>query len=521
MDQDQMKAITSTTAAHIHDRYLSNTFTYTFPVCGILLTILLFPGILTYSFGQAGVLDQTFGSEGIVSTAIGEFGESIHSVLIRDNGNILVGGYTQDSFTSSDFALVQYKQDGSLDSTFGSNGIVKTPIEAQSKGNAVLVQDDGKILMGGSSKWYLNLVRYMPDGHLDTTFGSAGIVITDLEGYYRDQCNAIAVQKDGKIVIGGYSQHFSNDMSYLFLLRYHPDGSIDSTFGTNGVVIGSTVEVHSMLIQDDGNILLGGKFNSSFALLRYNNTGILDSTFGSGGSMIHQVGSYGGGYDLGIQADGKILLGGTANSSFAVARYHIDGRLDSTFGSNGSVIGHAGKGYSLQVQGDGKILLGGASNSSFALERYLSDGSLDPNFGTAGIVITSFEHHAQGNALGIQSDGKIVLGGYQHTGANIDMTLVRYDGEANVGIQEICCEQHMRIFPNPFHSSATIQFSKPLHQASLRIFNVQGQQVRQINHIDGQEIQFFRAGLPTGIYLLYLTEKDAIISAGRCLIEDH
>ena len=488
----------------------------------------------TPSFSQSNFLDSTFGVNGKVITALGSFGNKGNSVAIQSNEKIVIGGNFQTSFTTSDFALIRYNNNGTLDTSFGIGGQVITPIENRSEGNSLVIQTDGKIILGGYSKQYINLVRYNKNGVLDTTFGLGGKVITNIKNYYSEKCKSIAIQSDGKIVLGGYGQHNNNDKSYFLLVRYHNNGILDSTFGTNGIVIGNIGKANTMGIQNDGKILLGGYSNLSFALERYNSNGSLDSTFGIDGKVITSIKSSSRGNTLAIQEDRKILLGGFSinNSSsildFTLQRYLSNGSLDNTFGVNGTVItplGGSSEANSVAIQNNEKILLAGYTKNSsnvknFALVRYNSNGTLDNNFGTDGKIVTPIgTSYSIGNSLGIiRSNGKIVLAGSVFNGTNLNVGIVRYNQEIRKD-----CYHHggFCIYPNPISSTATIHFDIPLHNAKLYIYNAYGQIVKQIINISGQEVQLSRNNLPGGIYFLQLTEKNKIIANKKLVISSN
>ena len=351
---------------------------------------------------------------------------------------------------------------GSLDTTFGKSGMVTTPIGS---GNAVAhalgIQSDGKIVAAGSSNNIGNddftLVRYNTDGSFDTTFGTGGIVTTPI-GSGNAVANALGIQSNGMIVVAGYSL-LSSTENVFTLVRYKTDGTLDNTgFGAGGIVttpIGSVGDYALALgIQSDGKIVVAGySFNITtnkydFALVRYNTNGNLDAGFGTGGKVTTPIGS-GSVNDqadaLGIQSDGKIVVAGyyhngSNNYFIALVRYNTNGSLDTTFNTTGIVTTSIGSGstiddeaHALVIQSDGKIVVAGSSYDNtrskydFALVRYNTNGSLDTTFNATGIVTTpigSSDDFAL--ALGIQSNGRIVVAGYSLIGSNDDFSLVRY-----------------------------------------------------------------------------------------------
>ena len=366
-----------------------------------------------------------------------------------------------------DFALVRYKTDGSLDTSFGATGKVTTPIgSGYDYANAVAIQSDGKIVAAGSasnsSNYDFALVRYDTEGLLDTSFNTTGIVIIAIGSGY-DYANAVVIQSGGKIVVAGTSYN-GNDYDFT-LARYNTNGSLDTSFGASvlcpilsnctGIVttdIGgsSNDSAKSVAIQPDGKIVAVGHASNSndtdFALVRYNAGGSLDTSFNTTGIVIIAIGSgYDTAWSVAIQPDGKIVVAGSAqiggNLDLALVRYNTDGSLDTSFGANGMVTTAIGSdsdaAYAVAIQPDdnqpnGKIVVAGvASNSTgkdFALVRYNTDGLLDTSFNTTGIVTTAIgSSDDYANAVAVQGDGKIVAVGYtRNDGGDEDFALARY-----------------------------------------------------------------------------------------------
>jgi uncharacterized delta-60 repeat protein len=292
---------------------------------------------------------------------------------------------------------------GDLDTTFGTGGRVTTDFSNNSDvGRCVALQPDGKIILGGYARIGSNdnfaLARYNSNGSLDTTFGTNGRVTTDFSNN-TDQGYSVALQPDGKIILGGFTLVGSN--RNFGLARYYENGSLDTTFGTNGRVTtdfsNNTDQGYSVALQPDGKIILGGYAyigsNNNFALARYNSNGSLDTTFGTNGRVTTDFSNNNdASWSVALQPDGKIILGGYArigsNDNFALARYYENGSLDTTFGTNGRVTtdfsNNTDQGYSVALQPDGKIILGGyayiGSNNNFALARYLPGTILSKPF---------------------------------------------------------------------------------------------------------------------------------------------
>lgn len=399
----------------------------------LVLVLLCLAGVVVVGSATAtlGALDPGFGSGGTVTTTIGSGGSEVHALAIQSDGKIVAAGETAVA-SAGDFALARYNVNGTLDTGFGSGGAVTTAVGSLwSLARAVAVQPDGKIVaVGGSydgSEYEFALVRYNASGSLDTTFGTGGEVVTPIVASGGGEAYAVALQTDGKIVVGGSS----GDNRDFVLARYNPDGSLDTGFGASGIVQTAIGVLRALALQPDGKIVAAGG-SGFFALARYNSDGSLDASFGTGGTVTTDPIGQGFGNALALQADGKIVVGGTiaisgpfgSSSSFALLRFTADGTLDTQFGTMVSYLTTPSMAASALVQqSDGKVVLAGYYDSNmygFALARYNgTDGSLDSSFGVSGIVTTPLGANGSvSDAIGLEPDGRIVLGGYTETGSN-------------------------------------------------------------------------------------------------------
>ncbi len=426
------------------------------------LTSLLFGAFLMMNLSSSaeaapGDPDLGFGTDGKVLTDFSGVGsdDDAKAIVLEPGGKILAAGRSDSSF-----ALARYNPDGSLDTTFGSGGKVLTSFGSSSfqQISALALQSNGRILAAGSSTVSGNfdfaLARYNLDGSLDGTFGNGGKVLTNFSatGNSVDAAYALAVEPGGGVVVAGQSGETTT--THFALARYHSDGSLDTTFGNGGTVVtdfgGSFERVFNLALQPGGKILAAGHSDSQFAVARYHPNGSLDTTFGSGGAVIHNFifGSTDVVLGLVLQPDGKILAAGfstfAGNTDFAIARYHSDGSLDTSFGNGGTVLtdfetGSADRADAVVLQPGGKFVAGGQSTASgsatFALARYHSDGSLDTTFGNGGKVVTDFSGTGVSLdpltgivALVREPDGQIVVAGGSDSGVSVDFALGRYQG---------------------------------------------------------------------------------------------
>jgi uncharacterized delta-60 repeat protein len=436
---------------------------------GAAAIMLMFSASEQMAQAAGGDLDPTFGTGGQVTTDFNRSTDIANAVALQPDGKLVVVGqtYTNNDYTGEDFAVARYNVDGTLDTTFGARGKVKTDFPGLAAvASSVLVQPDGKILVAGGAfpnftfLGDFELVRYNPDGSLDTSFGNGGIVTTSFPGQ-GSYAFALALQSDGKIIAAGtdfvnFSSEDNSDTDFA-LERYNPDGTPDTTFGNGGQVTtdfdGFNDDVFSILIQADGKLVAVGSAKNpanfyDFALARYLANGTIDTTFGVAGKVRTDFGH--AGFDqarsAALQPDGKIVAAGTTifnnglSEPFAVARYNSNGTLDTTFHGDGKLQIDFGSfdqtAYSVFLQPDGKIVTAGypnteSSDSDFLLARLKTNGSLDRTFGIGGKDRTSFGD-LNGGAYGavLQPDGKIVAAGFNATPTRnfAEFALARYLG---------------------------------------------------------------------------------------------
>jgi uncharacterized delta-60 repeat protein len=383
-----------------------------------VLAVLIAMSLALYA--ADGDSDVTFGTGGEVTTDFSGGDDYAFALALQSDGKIVAVGHT-----SSGFALARYNPDGSLDNGFGSGGKVTTA--NSTRATAVAIQPDGKIVVAGGSL----LVRYNTDGSLDPTFGSGGTVIHSGFGGFSV---SLLLQADGKIIAVG-TIFTPGDFA---LVRYNSDGSLDLGFGSGGIVTtdfsGRDDEAYASALQSDGKIIAAGRTTATvgeavgfLALARYNTDGSLDATFGMDGvvttSFLPNDSSFA--ETIVIQPDGKIAAGGgnlDVEHGLMFARYNSDGSLDPTFGTGGKIRDVGGiEIKSLALQPDGKFIAASyLFVSDIALARFNRDGSLDSTFGVGGYVTGDGAY-----SVILQPDGKIATAG-QTNAIPGDFAIIRY-----------------------------------------------------------------------------------------------
>jgi uncharacterized delta-60 repeat protein len=377
-------------------------------------------------------LDPTFNGSGF---AVAPVRGAATGVVVQSDGRIVAGG--------GQFDVARFNADGTLDGSFGTGGVA-FPQMGNAHAHALVVRPDGKIVVAGDSCYpcAITLARFNSDGSLDSSFGSGGLVSAFGS---QDGATALALEDDGKLAVAATVTDQYGDNT-LGVALFNADGSVDTSFGAGGLATAGSFyyweapTARSVAIESDGKIVVGGTAAAQFVLARFNPDGTLDGSFGSGGIARP---AYGYAYAIALQSDGKIIEGGQDPSGFEVelARVNSDGALDSSFGSGGTATtnfipnAYYAAAEAIQIQPDGKIVTAGSAYGNityFALNRFNADGTVDSSFGTGGGVLTAFPGMIdQGaHALALQADGRIVAAGdaYPSTSGS-QFVVARYLGD--------------------------------------------------------------------------------------------
>ncbi|MCI0748499.1 MAG: hypothetical protein L0Y58_24085 [Verrucomicrobia subdivision 3 bacterium] len=372
-----------------------------------------------------GTTDHTF------MNGLSGASSSVYSAVVQSDGKILIGGYFAMVNGVNRHGIARLNADGTLDPGF-LNGVAGTDVLGV---NAIAVQSDGKVVIGGPFSTVNGvrrnrIARLNADGTLDTGFQNG---LSGADKWVR----AVAVQNDGKILIGGDFATV-NGADRNCLARLNADGTLDTSYqyGPPGAFLGANNPVYSVALLADDKAIIAGRFDvingaSRRYIARLNIDGSVDSSFQNG---LPGVGPFSGAtvvYSVAVQSDGKVVLGGhfsTVNgvNRNGIARLNADGTLDSGFqnGLSGSTDGeldpyYGPAVYSVAVQSDGKVLIGGYfkmvnGESRYGIAQLNGDGTLDRSFQNGVSKVDSHlfgDFYANVNSVAVQSDGKVILGG--------------------------------------------------------------------------------------------------------------
>ncbi|RMA66073.1 T9SS type A sorting domain-containing protein [Ulvibacter antarcticus] len=429
----------------------------------ILLSLL---SMVIYS--QDGTLDTAFGGNGFVVTDFyGEHDQS-HSIIQQSDGKIVSFGFAE--YGNIDI-LARYLPNGDLDVTFGTNGKVVHDLDSDHGyifyvDTSLHQQSDGKIITAAT---YLNtngeqdiiMVRYLENGNIDTSFGIDGLVKTH---FGVDEIASTLLLPDGKIVVGGTST--VGDSRYLLVAKYLSNGSLDISFGVNGMVTSYINDYPTyafpLVLQPDGKILIAYRKQESNNLRtlmfqRYLENGQLDTSFGNAGTVTTNIVAgllYG---TIALKSNGNILAAIRLGDPI-LAQFLPNGEPDISFGTNGrkSIDVPSRIPFKLLLDENENILISGNEFGfeigSYYLTRFDPDGELDPTFGSNGETILGFE---SGEII-MQSDHKILITGctYWYSGP-VDFVIARLNNDV-LDVSESQLENFV-LYPNPSNGIFTLK----------------------------------------------------------------
>lgn len=496
-----------------------------------LFTFLLL-GTVSFAYAQGLEFDAGYGTNGYTTGAVSGNYNNFNSIRINNDQTTIVLGQDMVNDASKGF-IAKYTTSGQPDNTFGTNGITRF-----NDGNdidhyfmALELQSDGKILVGGYNEdvntedktYYVK--RFLTNGAIDSTFGTFGYaqIFHATNSLAGTHVSNISIQNDGKILVCGEGESA--------ITRLKTDGTVDSTFGTNGIVdidIATTNGLYYNQVQAlaDGKIIIGAYVSYSTPssstneiwIYRLNNDGTLDNTFATSGKHIFSLNDKAVGiYNLKIQSDNKIVAGGFVyedgndTTSLLLVRLNTNGTLDNTFGAQGYVI------YPIASTDAEPAVLHLAGNTRLAytyvdyadnttgIVMFQADGSPDATFNGSTELkkIGNIEQGVFAPNLAFQDDGKIVLAGavaLDNQWSTAQSFIGRLQPKA-ASVKKLGNDV-ARIYPNPAQSHLTIDL-KNARQANVAILDITGKVVLNSAIQDRQNIDV--SNIPAGSYMIMIT----------------
>lgn len=393
--------------------------------------------ILTMSvcaMAQAPEVDITFGGAGLTLSDPTPEADSGKEVLIQSDGKIIVAGDVRTNVSPRYFGITRFNTNGTLDTTFGENGVMLTDFNASAPNEGVAaaaLQADDKIVVAGyvsifsPGEGYFAIVRYNANGSLDTTFGSGGKVIKSFGNNHINEATDVTITPDGKILVSG--RYFANGTSFQTgIVRLSSSGVEETSMvDQRGFTLGSSNVANAVTVQPDGKIVAAGSYNpnqsgvnSQITVIRYNPNGTFDPTFAGTGRFMMDSPENDFLTDVVVLPSGKILACGSIDGNFLLVRLYANGALDKTFAGNihpgmvSTPMGGNAVARKLIVRPNGNILVVGESDNGIAIAYYTSYGVPDNSFSGDGKLTFNFPGNSTvARSIAIDSIGRILLGG--------------------------------------------------------------------------------------------------------------
>lgn len=408
----------------------------------VFVMIGLFAAFTTLYAGAPGDFDTSFSVDGFDAVTTGDLSHYGEAIALQPDGKIVVGGTQQDAFV-----VLRYNPNGTLDTTFGSDGTVVTFFSDDSVDAVdMALQPDGKIiLIGVEDESNLIMARYMPNGKLDETFADNGKFNASLLPGGETQASSMVMLPNGKFMVSGRLIEEASDHYDFFLARFKANGKIDKTFGDgDGVVLTDFANdwdyAADIVRQSDGKFVVVGNADlgaiNPLTVVRYNANGTLDTTFG-GGDGIFSLEVNSAAYTVEILPGGKLLVGGNVGGDFLLVQLLENGDLDPAFGGGDGIATHNFGATALmrdiaRLPGGSIVAVGRTFGAieRIALARFNSQGDLDLSFsGDGQILLDEGGTYNSANAVTVQPDGKIVFTGYMELEDQLHIYTARLHNE--------------------------------------------------------------------------------------------
>jgi uncharacterized delta-60 repeat protein len=484
----------------------------------------------------AGMIDSSFNETGVINLQLDSLPTSFYKVRVAPNGKIFTLGHSRDENLSYRATIIRYNTDGSLDASFGTAGVTRVPAIYGAAKDCFFLADGRIVVLVDDFYDRPTLVRLLPNGNLDPTFGTDGIAPVD-PGVYTSEIADPLLQPDGKTIITGNYSDFQTGNSGAFVTRALPAGNLDVSFGLTGTktiktVTGDTsITINGAALQPDGKILVGGRIGNDYYSYQWFMTrlmpdGTLDHSFANNGTFIKNLGDNHseGIYDIIVLPDGKILVGGYGEKApgyhFTILRLKPDGTVDNTFGLGGKAQASMGCCFSvifeMARQVDGKILACGYTEGDhgliYSIARFKPNGLLDQTFGDVGRLFYEFKQSPtdtisqRATSIAIQPDNKILVAGWtDYENYAYSGILLRLNPGSVVGTESVESDivQGLAIFPNPVtEDNITLKYylSAPA-PVSITMYDLLGRKIADLQTVTPRRegVQEENLRLPSGI----------------------
>ncbi|MBN8567503.1 MAG: T9SS type A sorting domain-containing protein [Flavobacteriales bacterium] len=482
----------------------------------------------TYFSINAQSLDNSFGTNGkVIHTFSQNYTAQHQSYFMQSDGKILNVGYAYEGNYLAKILVTRHLSDGVLDATFDTDGALEfTYGQNFEEANSIIQLSNGKIAVGGASFGNAVVAMLNDNGTFDSSFGTNGKKFLTIGQGNGSKIEKLIQQPDGKILTFGRGSN-GNDFDFM-ITRLHLDGTFDTSFGTNGIVLVPISSFHDFAtdaaFQSNGKFVVAGYSTGSqdsISVIRLNANGSLDTTFATNGKYNTAFGSSMNEiWGIAIQTDDRIVLAGRVSGSSynsietLTVRLTSNGQLDTSFNSTG----FAAVDFKLNAQDavndvlllpNGSILIMGSSNqdSEFAMLQFSPNGSINTNFGNNGRFFVSVGNGqvAWINEGLLLPNNDLLVGGLvvPEVGGKGQFGMVKLT-DLNLSATDFYATNHqISIYPNPFSAIINIDFASDFNFKKAQIVSLIGQQViKEIDLSKNNAVDV--SSLPSGVYLIVL-----------------
>lgn len=501
------------------------------------LMLLFFINTVFCAYSQNAALDPTFGNAGIAAHSHPNTAEIQCFAFDNNGNIISAGYARQGGAGTSNYQLTLTKtgRNGTLDASFGINGKVTTVIGDSEYPEDIVIQPDGKIIVVGSA--YLGstpsgpgpynafAVRYNANGSLDTSFATNGIYkLTSARQFV-----SVMLLSSGAIVLGGNTS--LNNEYLAILVKLDSNGVEDSQYGTNGVLSLTSSNFkflmwEAILLNNGSIFCVGYEYSdilnhSKSAYCKIDSFGNFDTTFGTNGNVTLDLFNYNSITNITELLhtarelpNGQIVVGGTELNPFLL-KMNSNGSLDSTFGTNGmKILSYSFRPRVMATQENGKIIIGSATRSApgglaYRIVRFDTDGDLDITFNNGkGLVdIDASAGDDWLNHIKLQGNDTLVVGGSSKINSVSNFTLARLLLDTPLSIEEPL-EEFIKVYPNPFEDRFFVEDHERIIK-SIRIFDNQGRIIKTVSN--SSPVKEIYTDFASGVYIIKIETKDGRI----------
>ncbi len=511
----------------------------------VALSLVAQPGALDPTFATAGKYVQDFGAN-----------DNLTCVKVQPDGKILAAGTAINPNFSGKLLVMRLNTDGTLDNGFDGDGTLIVNAFNESYAYDLFVQADGKIVVVGArydSNFSASMLamRLNVDGTLDTSFGTGGYSEPNVSAA-DDFAYAVAPLGNGQFLMAG-SRIDANFNNQPVVIRLNADGSVDNTFGSNGIAEVTVDQIENQFwsvgVQTDGRIVASGSFSVDIGgglsdrdvlVACFDANGVLDPTFGTGGTVVKAItpNEQDVAFGQALDASGNIFLTGfTEQADFTYDGFLLEmddaGADVTTFGTGGTVTFNPPVDqnvfYDVVLQPDGKPLVCGTSGGFIfsprdqVLARYSTTGVLDNTFGTNGYVLNSINGgFDEANALVLQTDGAILVAGRGYSGTNNDITVFRHINDISTSFAEADEPFAVMVHPNPARRGMSITLGSVEDVVRVRLYDARGAElVLDARTVNGPvRMLTLPAGLAPGAYALQVVSASGRLSVAQLVVQD-